>query len=576
MIILGVNGGLHDGSAALVRNGQLVMLVENERVTRSKRALDRSPAPAVHYCLDQAGLTLQDVDVIAVGWNLPAFPDRATESYTDGERDVYYEWLLNPEVPYKAIYGSKRWREQSGSLPAARPPVRFVPHHLAHAAASLWTSGFERAAVIVADGRGEWHSTSVGVGDRSGITFAKTWDITQSLGNFYGFAAEWAGLDFWDAGKLMGLAAYGSPSCQMPLRATVDGYEFHAITGPLEANNQRAEQQRRALRNHFDAHSFPHSAGTSSEIMVYADFAASVQQALEQAFTSLAQLAINHAGVDRLVIGGGVGLNCSLIGALARSGYVGDLYVPPFTHDAGVSVGAALVVASERHDWSPPLRLQDPCLAPGLGSDEIERAVEASQLAAFRLSHDKIARTTAELLADGKTIGWFQGAAEVGQRALGSRSILADPQPRNHVAKLNTMKGREIWRPLAPSVLDEYATDILDGLLPHACTFMLAACPVRPSAQRLVPAAVHVDRTARPQLVCRETNPLFWSVIEEFRRITGVPAVINTSFNLAGEPIVFSAKDALDTYKRSALDALLIGDFLLQRDSTSEGPTVRE
>lgn len=571
MNILGVNGGIHDTSAALLRDGQLVALVENERLTRKKRAVMQSPATAIDHCLSRAGLALDDIDVIAVGWEYPNNPTRVGERYSAKEMLVYYEWMLNPEIPYQAIFGADRWTDQSGTLPSRRPPIRYVSHHVAHAAASMWTSGHDWAAVLIADGRGELHSTSIGTGTFSSVDLTRTWDITQSLGNFYGFASEWAGLDFWDAGKLMGLAAYGDPQFSIPLSPTDDGYQLTCLTDePWDRVDWHAEQQRTALRRSFEQCCFPFEDGDGTEIMAYADFAASVQQALEAVMLNLARVAVEEAGSDNLVIGGGVGMNCSMIGALARSGAFADVYVPPFTYDAGVSLGAALMVAREQSGWAPLPRLDHAYLGYAPKDGDVEDELSGSGLVVRRLGPGEVATTTAQLLSEGAVVGWFQGRAEVGQRALGARSIVGDPRHRRHLAQINRLKGREMWRPLAPSVLAEYAGDLFTGGIPHATRFMLAAYPVRPDVHPLIPATVHVDGTARPQLVSRDTNPEYWSMIDGFRQRTGVPAVVNTSFNLAGEPIVYSPRDAVSAFIRSSLDALAIGDYLVTR-SESDG-----
>jgi predicted NodU family carbamoyl transferase len=566
VIILGVNPGIHDGSAALVRDGEVVALVETERLTRARRADLQSPAPAIERCLAYAGVSLDEVDLVALGWDYPPYPFAVGERRTEGEQRAFYQWLLDPGIGYYDVHGQQRLPEPTRELPAGLPPLRFVPHHLAHAAASLWTSGFERAGVVVADGRGELHSTSIGTGDDTGIAFDRSWEITESLGNFYGFACEWAGLSFWDSGKLMGLAAYGRPRLPMPVQGTDGGYRVTTATEPpVDRVDRRAEQQRVGLRRFFADQCYPYEEGDPAEIMAYADFAASVQQCLEDAVFRLADAATAAAGTDRLVIGGGVGMNCSMVGRLARSGRYSDVYVPPFTFDAGVSLGAALLADRDRPGWERPARLAHPYLAAEVGPAELADALAGTDLVVRRLRPADVPVTAARLLAERKVIGWSQGRAEVGQRALGARSILGHPGERAQLRRINRIKAREMWRPLAPSVLATEATALFEGPVPTAAEYMLAACPVRTSAQRLLPACVHVDGTARPQLVSERTNPRFWSLVDHFRQLTGIPAVVNTSFNAGGEPIVFSPRDALVTFTRTGLDALLLEDYLICR-----------
>lgn len=568
MIILGVNGGIHDGSAAVLREGELVAMVEGDRVTRVKRGWKQSPAAAVRTCLDLAGLTLDQVDGIAVGWGLPAYPAWPGERYAPGERLAFLEWLIDPDTPHSAVFGSARRDRPARPLPQL-PPVTFVGHHEAHAAASLWTSGFQDAAVVVADGRGEVDATSIGGGDGDGIHFARRWPISASLGNYYGIAAEWAGLDFWDAGKLMGLAPYGRHPQPMPLVRADDGYVFKGLGPPSSDLDNEMAAQRRFLEQSF-AEIYPFAKGSGADVMSYADFAASAQAALEEAVVALASSAAEIAGTDRLVLGGGVAMNCTLVGRLVRSTRFCDVHVPPFPYDAGVSVGAALVADRARPDWEPPERISHAFLGVALNERTVAEAIAASGLPAMRLGEPELVGKVADLLAAGGVVGWCQGRAEVGQRALGARSILADPRDRRTLVRVNRLKGRETWRPLAPSALEEYAGKLFEGPFSSASQYMLAAHSVRAQARRMLRATTHVDGSARPQFVSQSVQPRYWQLIECFRQRTSVPAVLNTSFNLAGEPIVHSVHDAMSTFQRADLDALAIGDYLVLRPGADE------
>lgn len=557
MFILGVNTGPHDGSAALLHDGHLVVMVEQERLSRRKHAWGEPPTQAIRACLDAAGISLDDVTEVAVGWDVPRLCAVEGTSY---DADRYRRWLF----PLDEIQS-----------PAALP-LRFVPHHVAHAAAALWTSGTDQAAILVMDGRGETQSTSIAAGTSSEITILREWDTFHSLGHFYSFASEWAGLSVLNVGKLMGLASYGRPGQPVPLIRTAEGYELADAKEPDDGVPSHYLQLRSHLRQFFCAKNYPYSEGVPAEQMAHADFAASIQQALEDVVLHLARIARKLTGSPNLVLAGGVGLNCTMNGLLLRSGIFSDVYVPPVPHDAGVSLGAALAAYRQRGDAArtgasmPNSRLEHALWGPEPGANEVASALRDAGLHGVRLTVDHMVSRVADHLADGHLVGWWQGRSEVGQRALGARSILCDPRARRHLVRLNTLKGRETWRPLAPSVLEDAVPQIFGQRLPSAANFMLCAWPVLPKARRLIPAAVHVDGSARPQVVSKETNPRFWAVIDAFRQRTGVPAVINTSFNLAGEPNVFSARDAIATFQRGGLDVLAIGDYLVENPAAAD------
>jgi carbamoyltransferase len=544
MYLLGVNSGPHDASAALLKDGRLVCMAEQERLSRSKRALGQSPAGAVVACLRSAKLTLDDVEEVAIGWNVPEYLSAEEKAY---EARSFEQWLLPGEL-----------------LPRQRPvALRFVPHHLAHAASGFYTSGFDEAAILVSDGRGERHATSVALASAKGIEILAQWDVTQSLGNFYGMAAEWAGFGYWGAGKLMGLASYGRARHRMPLVATPDGYAFVGSSTPAARTIGQYRQQERLL--HWSFGRCPPSApGDGSDAMAYADFAAAVQEALEAAVLGLARVAVERTGQERVVLVGGVHMNCTLNGLLIRSGLFRHHWVPPVPYDAGVALGAALIRDRRLHPERGSDRMDHAYWAPEPDRREVPDAIRASGLPSRRISERSLISEVAERLAAGEVIGWWQGRGEIGQRALGARSILCDPRSRDALRHVNLLKGRELWRPLAPSIPEEHLADIFGTAIPSA-EFMLSAWPVRAEAQRVLGAAIHVDGSARPQAVRRASNPRYWSLLEEFRSLTGVPALVNTSFNLAGDPIVASASDAVSTFLRSRLDALVLGDFILEK-----------
>jgi len=366
----------------------------------------------------------------------------------------------------------------------------------------------------------------------------------------------------WGTGKLMGLAAYGNACQPIPLKAVADGYLITDAPPAKSSVPHHFVQLRSRLRNRFRTKNYPFGPGQPSDVMAYADFAASIQGGLESVLLALATLARRETGQDTLVLAGGVALNCTANGSLIRSHIFDDVWIPPFPHDAGVSLGAAFIAHLAANHSRPTLsRLRHAFWAPAIEISDREASEQLAGYETSRYNDAKLHEIVAQHLEEGRVVGWWQGRGEVGQRALGARSILCDPRKREMLVRANLVKGREVWRPLAPAVLAEHTHRLFDAPLTAASDFMLAAWPVREAAWSLIPAAVHVDGSARPQVVCQDQSR-YHGVINAFYDRTGVPAVINTSFNLAGEPIVLSACDAISTFLRSDLDVLVVGDLI--------------
>lgn len=549
--VLGVNTGPHDASAALLRDGELVAMLEQERLSRKRYAFGQSPSGAVAACLVQEGINIGAVTEIAVGWDVPALME--IEGRKFNERD-FIAWLLGV----------------AGESSQRIPPLRFVPHHIAHAASAFYTSGMSEAAILVVDGRGEDIATTLAIGRPCGIEVIRTWGTNLSLGHLYGWAAEWAGLTMWGTGKLMGLAAYGRACQPVPLAGSADGYSIADAPPANSLIPHHFVQLRSRLRNSFRTRNFPFGQGHPADVMAYADFAASIQGGLENVLLALAELARRETGQSNLVLAGGVALNCSANGLLIRSNTFEEVWIPPFPNDSGVSLGAAFI-ADRAVRPSPPThaRLTHAFWAPSTEFSELTTS-DLLDLEVSRYSDAHLHEVVAQYIEDGRLVGWWQGRSEVGQRALGGRSILCDPRKRHMLVRANIVKGREVWRPLAPAVLAEHTGKIFDGKLPTASEFMLASWPVREGARALLPAAVHVDGSARPQVV-RPNQSRYHGVLEAFYERTGIPAIVNTSFNLAGEPMVLSARDAVSTFLRSDLDVLVLGDVIATKQGERKG-----
>lgn len=546
--VLGLNIGFHDGSACLVRNGRLLHFVEQERVSRRKHALAEFPERAVRRCLEVTGVPAEDVDEVAIGWDF-----RGTK------------------VGHRERFSERRLLDRLFGRDGRRPPVRWVDHHLAHAASALYPCGELDAAVLVADGAGERVATSLMRAENGVIEPFEQYPVSQSLGFLYSSATRWAGFGGWGPGKLMGLAAYGRPRCDLPITVGERGYTIEVDGAPLTDIGE----PRGPMLNHFPgfeeavaptfASCYPFHPRDAEPEIAYADFASSVQAALEESMLVLARNLRETTGSSTLVLAGGVAMNCSMVGRLVRSGLFDRVYVPPVPIDAGVALGAALLASFER--GHPPTEVMDHAhWSDELGDDDAAFAVSRARLAGARVRPDRLGAAVAELLERGAVVGWATGRAEIGERALGGRSLLADPRRRESLVRLNRIKGREMWRPVAPSVQAEHLDEVLSTPVGDPGNFMLAAGFLRGAARRTMPAVTHVDGSARPQRVNRSTNPAYWSVIDEFRRRTGVPAVVNTSFNLAGEPMVRTAQDAVGTYIRAEdIDYLVLGRTVVAR-----------
>lgn len=551
--VLGLNIGNHDSAAALVKNGELVKFIEQERISRNKMALGEPPVEAIQACLDSEGITIRDVAAISVGMDWKYRNTVYEMSEEERKKYVIFEdtsWFLPPE-----IFGENL------------PPVHVVRHHLAHAASAYRVSGFKDCAILVIDNRGEDASTSLGYAKDGKITFFKQINIQNSLGIFYNRAARFTGLygKYREVGKFMGLASYGEPTMPMPLSPSRDKLLFKGLPdieseGIFDAINLRTEQ----CREYFETNCFPYETGNTEEIMSYADFAASVQKALEEVLLDFVAELKEVTGMDNLVIAGGIALNCSANGQIERSGIFRHIYVPPFPSDAGTAVGSALEVYHQlfgKPYVDAPLRLAG--LGIAYSQEETLRALQkyTEKIRYSVFEENNLYEHLAKVLADGKIIGWMQEGFEAGPRSLGYRSILADPRTRRSLIRLNQIKEREMWRPIAPSVLKEQYTAYFEGD-PDSRYFMNVAAIVKEDKRRSIAAVVHVDHTARPQVVTKEHNK-YHKLLTAFYQLTGVPVLCNTSFNTRGVPLVNTPEDALDCFLKRDMDLLVIGNIVI-------------
>ncbi|MEU2396293.1 carbamoyltransferase C-terminal domain-containing protein [Streptomyces sp. NPDC007369] len=573
MRVLGVNGwpgASHDGAACLVVDGDVIALAEEERFTRHKHAYGEAPLNAAAYCLAEGGLTLDDIDVIAHGWDLPTlFADRGLDWF-DSDADAL-EHLLP-----KALFPRSR-----------DPRLTFVGHHIAHAASAYHLSGRDRGAILVLDGQGENESTTLAVGIDGEIKTLRAHTPGWSLGYFYAAVCEYAGLGADNAGKMMGLASYGTPGdltfggafgftdedftigvVPPHLRSTgTTDEETATIRFWLEHLEKTLPDAPNRSARHFDPRAGRFTKVTDRDPFEYRDVAATAQAALEQAVMGLVRGLLRETGETTLMIAGGVGFNATLNGKIMRMPEVRDLFVQPLAGDQGVSLGAAVWVAAQEGDRIKPMN-GSVAWGPQWSPDEIRHVLQTSGTAYTEPSD--IAAATAEVLAAGGVSGWFQGRAEGGPRALGHRSLVAVPDPESTRDRVNVrIKDREAWRPFAPSMQEEAAEALIGTATP--LPYMIVTTPVTEAGAAAMPAVVHSDRTTRPQTVSAAADPLYHRLIGEVGRHTGTAVIMNTSFNGRDEPVVCSPRDALATFHRLPLDALALGPFLVRRPAGSLG-----
>jgi carbamoyltransferase len=583
MIILGINAYHANASAAIVVDGQLIAAVEEERLNRIKYAAGL-PSRAIQYCLDAAGVKLSNVDHIA----LPRDPWARL-----GTKLRFA--LRMPKFAMERVKVAARFDGIKEELASAlgvdpnsvRAQFHRIEHHRAHLASTFFVSPFERAAVLSADGLGDFASTMWGVGEGSKLRIAGSVAFPHSLGMFYTAMTQYLGFHkFGDEYKVMGLAAYGSPAYRDEFRDIVEAgkplgvrlnlrYFTHHKSGPemtwkeADATPVVGRLFSKELDKRFGAARMPEQPLENR----HKDFAASMQERLEEVMLANVNALHRETGAKELCLAGGVAFNCIANGKILERTPFERVYVQPAAGDGGLSVGAAFAIYHEILGKRRSFRMDHAFWGPGFEASEAHSAIMgagygASDVHVAELDEDALLRATAAHIAQGKIVGWFQGRAEWGPRALGNRSILADPRRAEMKDILNQrIKHREIFRPFAPSILEEAVGEYFEQT--HPSPFMTFAYPVRESKRAVIPAPTHVDGTARLQTVNRDSHPLYWRLLRTFGDLTGVPVVLNTSFN-DNEPIVCRPQEALACFERTKMDVLVLGNFVLEKKSAEK------
>jgi carbamoyltransferase len=569
MYVLGVNGWperTHDASACLLRDGYIVAFAEEERFVRRKHAFDTAPLHAAAFCLRKAGVTIEDVDAVAFGWDLPDLHAQHGRSFTLDHSQVLEAVAPKTHFPRRID-----------------PPLYFVAHHIAHAASSYLLSGHETGAVLVLDGQGENASMTAGVVEGGRLKITGSTPIGWSLGYFYQAVCVYVGLAETDAGKLMGLAAHGTPLDPTfeTFEPTSGGYILRHLPGDITPDGGVIDRKDPVLRAWLDhlARVLPieqniasrsydpvrarfHNV-TARDPYDYRDVAASAQTGLEIIVGDMVRRLLSSTGQRVLHLAGGVAFNASLNGKLLGMPQVGELFVQPVAGDAGVSLGAAAYIADQLGEKVRPMG-RSVAWGPEFSADEVRETLDRSRIA--YMEPDDIADTTAEIVASGGIVAWHQGRSEVGPRALGQRSILGDPRRPETRDLINLrIKQREWWRPLAPSIDRAMSGKYLefDDDLP----FMVITSRIKAEHLDDLGAIAHVDATTRPQTVSAADDVLYHRYLMSLQERIGFPISLNTSFNSYDEPVVCTPDDAIRSFAHMPLDAMAIGPYLVRRQT---------
>src|SRR6266699_10401 len=493
---------MHDSSACIARGGELLFAVAEERISRIKHDAG-FPRHAIRACLEFAKVSPDQIDFICQGWPAPRSVFAADlKCFLRGQYPATYLNMLNSARLFASMsHQNGGFRSFTNHFGQTRAQMRFVDHHLAHAVSAYSYSGFDNAAVVVMDGRGAWEASSIWYGHGGRLDHVLTIPWPNSLGLFYAQFTQYLGfLPNSDEWKVMGLAPYGNPGVKLNEFISLN-HESYRVNAPLLLQRSNGTS---AIAKRLGPERAPESEVDES----FKNVAFAVQDACEVAMLALVKLATQKTNCRNVCLAGGVALNSKANGKIQASGMVDNLFIQPAASDDGVALGA--------------------------------------------------------VLAAGKIIGWFQGRMEFGPRALGGRSILADPRDPEMNAKVNkAVKFREWWRPFAPSMLREVAGEYLERAFDSP--FMILTNPVRPEKRGIIPSVTHVDGSARPQTVEKDTNPLYWNLINEFGKRSGVPVLMNTSFNLRGEAIVNTPTDAVRTFFSSGMVAMVIGSYLVEK-----------
>lgn len=572
MYILGINAAYHESAACLIKDGHVVMAIEEERLNRIKHGklstpetTGQLPWKAIHKCLDAANITLQDCEHIGYSFS-PEILQEGVAAWRKAN-DQPQGWELDDES-YQTREGGLSFaegvlsaRQQLMEEAGFKGRFHFLPHHDCHAASAFHVSPFDKAAVLVIDGIGEWASTSLYYGD--GLTLKKEYDFLfpNSLGFVWEKLSKFLGFSQYDASKVMGLAAYGDSSKTIDLfsklvtdkeNMTVDLAMLRHESPDFSTLEALFKLPRRHTPVDFKVENW----------QAYVDVAAGLQLLTEQVMLNILRK-FDRVNYRNLCMAGGVALNCAANGVIVREKLFDDIFIQPASNDAGTAMGAAFLIWNQVLGQPRQYVFTNAYLGPSYSDDEIETILKRTSLAYRKVD---IAEEVAKLLAGGSIVGWFNGRMEWGPRALGARSLLADPRNKDVRELMNVkVKHRELYRPFCPSILGERAEEWFHGSTwATAGKYMLVTSTLQPGKAEQIPAVVHHDGTVRAQAVYQQDHPEYHRLISKFEALTGVPLLLNTSFN-DSEPIVCTPQDAINTFMKTDIDYLAIGNYLVSK-----------
>jgi len=596
MFILGISCYYHDSAAVLIKDGKLIAAAEEERFSRKKHD-SGFPENAIRFVLECGKIKPADLDYV-VFYEKPFLKFerilKTTLSNFPKSSSVFREsmitWLLD-----------KLWIKEKirKKLQIDDRKILFSEHHLSHAASSYYCSPFDEATIVTLDGVGEWATASIGIGKNNKIKILKEIYFPHSLGLLYSAFTAFLGFEINDGEyKVMGMAPYGKPRYVDKVKKLIklysdgsfelnmDYFEFHRSTKNtynkkfIEIFGKPRNPETKFFTSTTPYPSYFGEKPSNYEEMCkenqyYADIASSIQSVLEEAIINLVNAAYRETGIEKLCVGGGVSLNSVANYKILQNTPFKQIYIQPAATDAGGALGAALYAYNQFSNNSKKFILEHAFWGKSYSNSEIRKFLDTNNISyRYEENDEKIIEIVVDALSKGKVVGWFQGRFEWGPRALGNRSILADARRQDMKDIVNTkIKFREPYRPFAPSVLIEKTEEYFDIKEPekhYPTRFMLYVVDVKGNKQNIIPAVTHVDGSGRLQTVSKETNPRYYELIKKFEEATGVPVILNTSFNLKGEPIVNSPEDAFKTFSKSEMDMLVLENFILEKNHSDK------
>jgi carbamoyltransferase len=575
MYVLGINSVYHEPSACLLKDGILVAAAEEERFTGFRHGKEANPYNswilpfnAINYCLEKENISINEIDHIAYSFNpkkrfLKRMPPLLLKFKINKIKDESFLFYFNSNIKhFLRLYPPKCQRIRKRFIGSNKSKVHFIDHHLSHAASSFFVSPFREAAILSVDGIGEVTSTFLGYGKNNKIKKIKNIAYPNSLGFFYEEITEFLGFQRnHDEYKVMALAAYGKPKYYKQLSKLIQlknngdyeikiDFEKNILFGCRELKNVLGK---------------PRLWG-SPLTQRHKDIAASAQKILGYTVLHVLNWLYHKTKSENLCLAGGVVLNCLMNSKIRDNTKFKRIFIQPAANDAGTSIGAAFFVYNSILNNKRSFVLKNVYLGPTYPNEEIRKKLLENKI--HYKKYDNISKKCADLLSKGKIIAWFQGGMEFGPRALGNRSILADPRKRLMKNKLNRIKSREEFRPLAPVIKEEKLREYFTNSTKSP--FMLFTYRAKKGVDKIIPSALHIDKSARVQTVNETDNPQLYSLLNEFEKITKIPILINTSFNYKGKPIVCTIEQALDCFYNSGIDYLAIGNFLISKSEENE------